>query len=431
MEEKVSSELHRSDKGFVGLLKYLVMSGADRANQINRSVNEYHPCSVDAFFDPSQGVYNSIVSGGDNSIRIDAMVAQTICALNNNFPVIILHEGNRELEDQMRSNFSNTGRYIEVSARSPRFEPFYGLTELEIANQVLEAAPKEYDISFNARYYIAGMSQFLNKSGKHLSFKMFSTCPHSLLFDKVDELRIQSNITDSEEQEIKSKLMMGQSESYKLDSYFASLKTEITPIMYVAKGGYKPVSVISALKKPVILCIDIVSITNKLLMNTLVYQLKLALTRRMRYTLLIDSIPINSNEAYAAYLKAPTDNVCKMIVADDFYSMTGSDDKLFSAVVGESQIIVVMGHTSSNSATKWSEVLGQYDKYEQAYSTSRGFSRRNAFSLLASPNQTRTVNISMSREFIVKPEMITRMSYGEAYILTAARGDLAHLVLNG
>ena len=241
---------------------------------------------------------------------------------------------------------------------------------------------------------------------------------------------MQGSITDSEEQEIKSKLMMGQSENYKLDSYFASLKMELMPMMYVAKGGYKPVNVISALKKRAILCIDIASVTNKLLINTLVYQLKLALTRGMRYTLLIDSIPVNANEAYAAYLKAPTDKVCKMIAADDFYSMTGSDEKLFSAVVGESQIIVVMGHTSSNSATKWSEVFGQYDKYEQSYSTSRGSSRRTAFSLFASPNQSRTVNISKNREFVVKPEKITRMGYGEAYVLTAARGELAHLVLN-
>lgn len=427
----MSNELRRADKGFGGILRALAMSSADRANLINRSVNEYQPCSVDAFFEPDKGVYNAIVSGGDNKIRTNAMVAQAICALKNNFPVIIMHEGNRELENQMRSNFVSTGRYIEVSPENPGFEPFYGLNELEISNQILESSPKEYDIKYNARYYMEGMSQFLNKSNKHLSFKMFSTCPHALLFDKVDDLRIQGRITDNEEQEIKSKLMMGQSENYKLDSYFASLKMEILSVMYGTKKRHKPVNVISALKENAILCIDIMSVTNKLFINTLVYQLKLALTRGLQYTLIIDSIPVNANEAYAAYLKAPTDKVCKMIAADDFFSMTGGDEKLFFAVVGESQIIVVMGHTSSNSATKWSEIFGQYNKYEQSYSTSKGSSRRTAFSLLSSPNQSRTVNISKNREFVVMPERITRMGYGEAYVLTAARGELAHLVLNG
>lgn len=62
----MSNELQRADKGFAGVLRTLGMSSADRANQINRSVNEYQLCSVDAFFEPERGVYNSIVSGGDN-----------------------------------------------------------------------------------------------------------------------------------------------------------------------------------------------------------------------------------------------------------------------------------------------------------------------------------------------------------------------------
>ena len=108
---------------------------------------------------------------------------------------------------------------------------------------------KNYDIKFNARYYIEDMSQFLKKGGKCLSFKMFSICPHELLFYKVDDLRMQGCITDSEEQEIKSKLMMGQSENYKLDSYFANLKIEIMPIMYVTKGSHKSVNMIHTLKE--------------------------------------------------------------------------------------------------------------------------------------------------------------------------------------
>lgn len=179
----MSNELQRADKGVFGVLKSLTLSSTDRTNSINRNVIEYHPCSIDAFFDPGKGVYNAIVSGGDNGLRVRAMIAQAVCAVYNGFPVIVLHEGNRELESQLRSNFSSSGRYLEIGTRSPCFEPFYGLDELEIANQILEAAPKEYDIKFNARYYIDGVSQILKKRGKHLSFHMFSTCPHALILN--------------------------------------------------------------------------------------------------------------------------------------------------------------------------------------------------------------------------------------------------------
>lgn len=428
---KLSNELQRADKGFAGFLKSLTMTDTDRANAANRRVIEYQPCSVDAFFEPNRGVYNAVISGGENRMRVNAMVVQAICAMKNNFPVVILHQGNRELENQMRSTFFGSGKYIEVSSHTPCFEPFFSLNELEIANQILETAPKEYDIRFSARYYIEGISGYLNKSGKHLSFNLFSTCPHALLFDKVEDLRLQGRITDAEEQEIKSKLMMGQSENYKLDTYMASLKMEMSSLMYVPRNGQHPTNIISALNDQVVLCFDVTSATNKLLLNTLIFQLKLALTKGLRYTLLVDAIPLNANEAYANYLKAPTDRICTMISSDDFYSMMGGDERAFSTLIGNSQITVVMSHNSGNSAMKWAEVFGQYDKYETSYSRSKGSSRRTPFSLFSSPHQSSSVSISERREYVVKPEAIMRMGYGEAYVLTAARGELAHLILNG
>lgn len=427
----MGDDLERADKGIKGVFKALTMTRTDRINAINRSVIEYNPSHVDAFFEPAKGVYNSIVSGGDRYYRNQAIIAQVACAEQNNFPVIIMHEGNSDLEQQVTSNFAGTGKLIKVNRTNPCFEPLFGLNEMEISSQILETAPSEYDLKFSARYYIDGISTFLKKSGKHLSFKMFSTCPHALIFDKVDDLKNRGAITDAEEQEIKSKLMMGQSENYKIDTFLASLKMEIDPILYVAKRGYKPVNIISSIKRNKILCFDIASVTNKLLLNTLIYQLKLALTQGLQYVIIIDSIPTNSNEAYAAYLQAPTGKACRMISSDDYYSMVGGDDKTFSATIGDSQIIIVMGHTAGHSAAKWAEVFGQYDKFEESFSTSRGSSRRTPFSLMPSPNFNRTVSVSKSREYIVKPESITRMGNSEAYILSAARGELAHLQLIG
>lgn len=427
----MGNELQRADKGFAGFLKSLTMTNTDRVNSANRSVAEYEPNEIDAFFDASRGVYNALISGGDARLRTSALVAQATCAASNGFPVVILHEGNRMLEKQLRTSFSGTGKYIEISPNSPRFEPFYGLSEIEIANQVLETAPKEYDIKFNARYYIDGISAFLKASKKNLSFKLFSTCPHAILFDKVDDLETQGKISSQDAQEIKSKLMMGQSENYKLDTFLASLKMEIEPLMYISNSGHRPMNVITAVKSGFVLCLDVASVTNKLLLSTIIFQLKLALTRGLQYEIMIDSIPINSNEAYKAYLQAPSDKVCKTIAAEDFYSMVGGDEKTFSAVVGNIQTLIVMSHQSGHSATRWAEVFGQYDKYEETYSTSKGGSRRSPFSVMPSPNYNRTVSVSKNREYIVKPEEITRMGNGEAYILSAALGELAHIYLTG
>lgn len=426
----MSNELQRSDKGFSGFLRSLTMSSTDRANVMNRSVAEYRPCEVDAFFEPSRGVYNALISGGSPRIRANAMVAQVLSAVQNGFPVIVLHEGNRYLEQQLRSNLTPTGKYCEISPSSPVFEPFYGLDILEITNQILESAPKEYDIKYNARYYIEGMGTYLKKNRKNPSFRMLSTCPHALIFDKIDDLQMRGIISDPEAQEIKSKLMMGQSENYKLDSFLASMRMEISPILYQNRN-VRPVNIMSALRNDQVLCFDVVAMSNKILLNTLMYQLKLAQTRGLQYTIIIDSLPINANEAYANYIKSPSDKNCRMFSSDDFYAMVGGDEKVFASVIGGTQILVVMAHSSGHTAIKWADVFGQYDKYEQSYSTTRGSSRATPFSLFSSPNQSQSVNISKNREYIVKPEDIARMGSNEAYVLSAARGELAHLNLIG
>lgn len=94
----MSDELQRADKGISGFLRSLMMTSTDRINAWNRGIIEYQPCSIDAFFTPDRGVYNAVISGGENKMRVKAMAAQAICAVKNNFPVVILHEGNYELE---------------------------------------------------------------------------------------------------------------------------------------------------------------------------------------------------------------------------------------------------------------------------------------------------------------------------------------------
>lgn len=127
--------------------------------------------------------------------------------------------------------------------------------------------------------------------------------------------------------------------------------------MYVPRNGQQLTNIISALSHQLVLCIDVISATNKLLLNMLVFQLKLALTKSFRYTLLVDSISLNANEAYANYLKIPTDRICTMIFSEDFYSVMGGDERAFATLIGNSQITVVMSHTSGNSAMKWQRYL--------------------------------------------------------------------------
>lgn len=427
----MSNGLQRPGGALSSFFRALTMTDADRANVINRNVTEYQPAPVESFFDPSTGVFNAIVSGGPAEIRASAMAAQAVCAAQNGLAAVVLHEGNWGLTQRLQANFSSTGLYREISAANPCFDPFQDMDELEISNMILEAAPKEYEIKPNARYYIAALGKYLEKHHMKLTFERLCTCPHGQIFDMVDSLHRKGGLTDEQSREIKSMLMTGQSECYKLQSFLDTFKYEIAPLLYQPNRGLRRISVFSAIQDGCVLSFDLGAVTNAMLLGTVISQLKLAMTRGVPYAVIFDSLPVSASKVYADYLMAPSSHVCKMIASDDLYAMVGGEEKTFHGIVGGCSTLIVMSHTSGGSAAKWSDIFGQYDRYEQSYTRSKGYSRRSYFSPFVSPNTQRTLTVNKNREYVVKPEEITRMSGGEAYVMSSVRGELAHLFLTG
>lgn len=411
-----------------GFLDTLFMSRSARVNRINRDIIAYKPNAAEAFVRPEDGVGNVLVSGGNPVVRNSIVCAQIECALANHFPVVVLHEGNYLLEENVRSRFSPSGRYAEIGFQSPAFEPMYGLSGLEISNEIVQAAAKDFDMKFIVKYYMEGLTAFMSKLGKATSFHMFATCPHMTLFDKVDDAQMKGRISDTEAQEIKSKLMMGQSESMKLESVLANFQMETDQLLWKRGNAASPVNVYSAIKEQRILCFDLVAVSNRLLMNMIIFQLKLALTKGLPYVLVIDSLPANCNEQYQEFLKMPSSKAAVMISSEDLYGMFGGDDKLFDTYVGASRISFILSHKSGNSAKKWAEAIGQYDAWIESYSKNFG-SQTNPKEIFNSHNYGTSTSTSKNREYKVKPEEISGMGSTEAYIISLPRQETAHIQL--
>ena len=70
------------------------------------------------------------------------------------------------------------------------------------------------------------------------------------------------------------------------------------------------------------LCFDVGSVANRLLMNTIVYQLRLAQRRLGPFALLLDAIPARAGAAYADFLRTPSDKVACTIASEDFFAAT-------------------------------------------------------------------------------------------------------------
>lgn len=428
------SELERLEgyyqiMGFLNGVKEVFSIGStlDRMNQGIDGVVNYKSCSVENFFESQYGTINTIVSGGADDIRFKVLRAHIAIAINDGFPVIVLHQGNPYIGSHLRNEFGGVVETNIVDIGSACYDPFYDLDGGAISELVMGAAPKSFDIKHNAKYYIEGVVELLKKSKKKPYFNLLATCPHTTLFDKIDDLVGKNQISDSDGQEIKSKLMIGQSESAKIESYFYTLQTQIQPFLYRTKSREKPVNVRKNISNKELLVINIGNIANELYVNVLIEELKRAIAYGSSAAVVLDSISIVGNDKLKELIMGLSGQVRFTVIGDDVVALSGSDEQLFTTLVGRAKKIVVLSHNAGTSAVKWSQVFGEHDKQEQSYSVSKGGSYNSPIPFMASPNYNKQVNYNWKREYIVKPEKIMNLGYGEAFVYSGDINELAHV----
>lgn len=428
------SELERLEgyyqiMGFLNGVKEVFSIGStlDRMNQGIDGVVNYKSCSVENFFESQYGTINTIVSGGSDDIRFKVLRAHIAIAINDGFPVIVLHQGNPYIGSRLRNEFGGVVETNIVDIGSACYDPFYDLDGGAISELVMGAAPKSFDIKHNAKYYIEGVVELLKKSKKKPYFNLLATCPHTTLFDKINDLVGKNQISDSDGQEIKSKLMIGQSESAKIESYFYTLQTQIQPFLYRTKSREKPVNVRKNISNKELLVINIGNIANELYVNVLIEELKRAIAYGSSAAVVLDSISIVGNDKLKELIMGLSGQVRFTVIGDDVVALSGSDEQLFTTLVGRAKKIVVLSHNAGTSAVKWSQVFGEHDKQEQSYSVSKGGSYNSPIPFMASPNYNKQVNYNWKREYIVKPEKIMNLGYGEAFVYSGDINELAHV----
>ena len=428
------SELERLEgyyqiMGFLNGVKEVFSIGStlDRMNQGIDGVVNYKSCSVENFFESQYGTINTIVSGGSDDIRFKVLRAHIAIAINDGFPVIVLHQGNPYIGSRLRNEFGGVVETNIVDIGSACYDPFYDLDGGAISELVMGAAPKSFDIKHNAKYYIEGVVELLKKSKKKPYFNLLATCPHTTLFDKIDDLVGKNQISDSDGQEIKSKLMIGQSESVKIESYFYTLQTQIQPFLYRTKSREKPVNVRKNISNKELLVINIGNIANELYVNVLIEELKRARAYGSSAAVVLDSISIVGNDKLKELIMGLSGQVRFTVIGDDVVALSGSDEQLFTTLLGRAKKIVVLSHNAGTSAVKWSQVFGEHDKQEQSYSVSKGGSYNSPIPFMASPNYNKQVNYNWKREYIVKPEKIMNLGYGEAFVYSGDINELAHV----
>ena len=389
-------------------------------NKYARGLEEYTNITTDILFPIESCQESIIISGGESDIRLK-FSKQIIDNCNTyNRPMIILHLANGGLENIIARN--NYGTIANKSSKI--FDAFTSFNLQEICQVVFDTHKSKYDIKPAGRYVLQIVYDLLTAQKLRPYFSNYADFTYNQIPDRINDCLAKGFINQNSANNLNSLLMMGQSEIAKIDTFFYDMKAQLNHIATDNANKSKGTSILSAIKNNKILCIDMKSSANIMLVELVVNSLTIAMNRGFEFSLFLDDIAIANNEMLKNALcqKSGHNNV---ICSKDFYALLNGKEDAFNTLVGEAEKTILLSHGSNISCDKWSKYIGEYEKIETEHSNNSGWSQSSRWGY-SSNHGKRTHN---KREYKIKPEQINRLSSGEIVIYDNQTGSLIQTVV--
>ena len=262
-------------------------------NKQSRGLEEYKSITTDILFPADSFEENIIISGGDAGLRHKFSEQIIKNCFTHGRPIIVLHLANGGLENIIARNSWG----VIASNRSKQFDAFTSLDLQEICQIVFDTHKAKYDIKPPGRYILQVVHELLTCQKMRPYFANYAGFAYHQLADKINDCLNRGLLTQDAANNLHSLLMMGQSECAKIDTFFYDMKAQLSHIAAVnpsASGG--GMSILSAIKSGKILCLDLKSSANVMLVELIVNSLTIAMSRGYEFSLFLDDVAIANNE---------------------------------------------------------------------------------------------------------------------------------------
>ena len=384
-------------------------------NKQSRGLEEYQSITTDILFPTESMLDNIIISGGDGGERLK--FSERIIQNNvvQNRAMIVLHLANNALENIITQY--NSG--VITNKQNRVFDAFTSFELQEICQIVLDTCKSKYDIKPAGHYILQIVHALLTCKKIRPYFSNYANCPYHQLPERINERLVSGLLTQGEADNLNSLLMMGQAECAKIDTFFFDMKKQTSHIAVDNANKSGGTSVLSAIKKGQILCIDLQSSANVMLVEMIVNSLSIAMSRGYEFTLFLDDVAIANNEPLKNIL-CQKSNHNNIVCSKDLYALLNGKEDVFNTIVGEAEKTILLSHGSHLSCDKWSKYIGEYDKIDVQRNTNSGWSKSSKWGYSSNQGQT----MIDKREQKVKPEQINRLSRDEIFIYDNQTGSL-------
>lgn len=412
-----------------------------KANINRRGIVEYNPSQIGGFIESDIFNNNVVVSGGTDVLRSEVIVNLCIAATNASIPVIILHQGDTELQRLFRTIYQQHPAYIEVGSRGKYFDPFYQIPVDQISGIIIKTAPKTYNLSGDGAAYLNALTGYLDAKKHLITLKGLSSAPPAKISNLLSNAASKNTLTPATVQELQAYLAQGQSEAWRVKTYLSSLYDECVQLLPPDKRSYTDcVSIIHSILNRSVLNLDIISDNNILLLRLISEQLQMLIRRGHKFYLILDNLSIRQDNAIKTLCGLNSANAHCAVVGKDVFSLCEGNDGLFGMILGSVNKIFLFQHGPGPGAEKWSSAFSKYIKIDTTVNYGRGsgsggglgFPLQGGF-LSGGINWSNMKNsyngfgYQDKDEMVIRAEEIIKLSERGGYVYTTSSGELAYI----
>lgn len=409
------------------LINYLKKKNIDFKNNRKKNIKNYRSISFDELFENSSSASNFVVSGASKDERNAAIMAYITMIKKYNIPVILLHNYNLELEDEILANYSNSilfsRRNLGQIQNQANYDPFIENDSSVISKILSDVGKKDFNLSSSISLYFEGMAKYLMIAKRNPSLPAFFKCPHGRLVSKVQSAVNQGQISPQVGQDLQFYLASGGKELGNIKIFLNNLSIEMSPILS-NRLSKKQESLRSAYNKGYeVISVDLLSSSESLYTRLLLSELN-ELYKYGGFAVVIDDISLTKGEVLTEILSKPKPNTSFMIGESDFFSACANDVQIYESVLGLCHNYLLFNHSSGISRTKWAEFFGKYDKTKISESSSSGHNIHKWSQIIPGFNSTNTFTYSEDKDYILSPEDIKKLNRGEFYFFDGYKSRL-------
>ena len=309
-----------------------------------------------------------IVSGGDSIHRCKALEPFIKKSLREELPVVFLYTGDKEVEKTV--GYINVNTEI-VSKNDFYYDVFRGMTAEDVSDLLYDLYKELHSDSTKPAisYFLKALTEVIMNKNASVSVNDIANFPVNDFKKELDDLKKNDCLNTSEYKEIEQYYLSGLSESLDVMVFLRDLNRQFSMVFGNQSGNSCNVKRI--LNQKGIIAFNVGKTNNEMVVDLIVKHLKLCKMQNKDFNLVIDGIEVSKHENIKDLLKLCTFAISHNDYIASLYGGNKDGEHLFTEIMGDISVTVLLNHPSGVSCEKWSEYMGKYKKLHINYNTSQ------------------------------------------------------------